>query len=89
MRVEVVCAIPGRQERVELELGPGSTVADAIDASGLAQRLPAIDLRVTGIWGRRASPETLLRERDRVEIYRPLLADPKEVRRIRAARIRK
>jgi putative ubiquitin-RnfH superfamily antitoxin RatB of RatAB toxin-antitoxin module len=65
-----------------LDLASGSSVQDAIQASGLAQ--PALG-RV-GIWGRPVSPETRLREQDRVEIYRPLIADPKEVRRKRAAR---
>jgi putative ubiquitin-RnfH superfamily antitoxin RatB of RatAB toxin-antitoxin module len=89
MRVEVVYALPHRQEQVELELAPGSTVQDAIEASGLLQRLPQIELGRTGIWGRPAGPATRLRERDRVEIYRPLIADPKTVRRERAAKSRK
>ena len=89
MRVEVVCALPQRQERMLLELAPGSTVREAIRASGLLQRLPQIELGRAGVWGRPVSPETLLRDRDRVEIYRPLIADPKEVRRERAARTRK
>ena len=86
MRVEVVYALPQLQEQVQLELAPGSTVQDAIEASGLLQRLPQIELGRTGIWGRPAGPATRLRERDRVEIYRPLIADPKEVRKARAAR---
>lgn len=89
MRVEVVYALPQRQEQVLLELPPGSTVADAIEASGLRERAQAIDLSRTGIWGRPVGPETRLRDRDRVEIYRPLLADPKKVRRERAAKSRK
>lgn len=89
MRVEVVYALPHMQEQVELELAPGSTVQDAIEASGLLQRLPQIELGRTGIWGRPAGPATRLRERDRVEIYRPLIADPKTVRRERAAKSRK
>jgi len=89
MRVEVVYALPHRQQRVQLELAPGSTVREAIRASGLLQRLPQIELGRAGVWGRPVSPETRLRDRDRVEIYRPLIADPKEVRRERAARTRK
>jgi putative ubiquitin-RnfH superfamily antitoxin RatB of RatAB toxin-antitoxin module len=89
MRIEVVYALPQRQERVSLDLAPGSTVLDAIQASGLLQRLPEIKLGRAGVWGRPASPDTRLRDRDRVEIYRPLIADPKEIRRKRAAKARK
>ena len=86
MRIEVVYALPQRQERVSLDLAAGSTVLDAIQASGLLQRLPEIKLGRAGVWGRPASPDTRLRDRDRVEIYRPLIADPKEIRRRRAAK---
>jgi putative ubiquitin-RnfH superfamily antitoxin RatB of RatAB toxin-antitoxin module len=89
MRIEVVYALQQRQERVSLDLAPGSTVLDAIQVSGLLQRLPEIKLGRAGVWGRPASPDTRLRDRDRVEIYRPLIADPKEIRRTRAARARK
>jgi putative ubiquitin-RnfH superfamily antitoxin RatB of RatAB toxin-antitoxin module len=82
VRVEVVYALPRRQERVQLDLAPGCTVQDAIQASGLAQIEPG---RV-GVWGRPVSLQTRLCEQDRVEIYRPLIADPKEARRKRAAR---
>ena len=89
MRIEVVYALAQRHEQVLLDLAPGSTVQDAIQASGLAQRLPQIEFSRVGIWGRLVSPETRLRELDRVEIYRPLLADPKQVRRERATKTRK
>ena len=89
MRVEVVYALPQRQEQVVLDLAPGSTVQDAIQASGLPQRPLQIEIGRAGVWGRPVSPETRLRDLDRVEIYRPLLADPKEVRRERAAKTRK
>jgi uncharacterized protein len=89
MRIEVIYALPQQQERVLLDLAPGSTVQDAIQASGLLRRLPEIKLGRTGVWGRPASPDTPLRDRDRVEIYRPLVADPKEIRRKRAAKARK
>jgi uncharacterized protein len=89
MHIEVVYALPQRQERVSLDLAPGSTVRDAIHASGLLQRLPEIELKRAGIWGQPAGPDTRLRDRDRVEIYRPLIADPKETRRKRAADRRK
>lgn len=89
MRIEVVYALPQTQEHMVLELAPGSTVLDAIEASGLLQRLPQIACGRAGVWGRPVSPETRLRDRDRVEIYRPLIADPKKVRRERAAKSRK
>lgn len=89
MRVEVIYALAHTQECVVIDLPPDSTVQDAIRASGLLQRLPRIEFGRLGVWGRPASAQTRLRERDRVEIYRPLIADPKEDRRERAARTRK
>lgn len=86
MRIEVIYAMPQRQERESMNLAPGSTVLDAIEASGLLQRLPEVKLDRTGVWGRAVSLDTRLRDRDRVEIYRPLIADPKEIRRKRAAK---
>ncbi len=86
MRIEVVYALPRQQERVLLDLAPGSTVLGAIQASGLLQRLPRLEVGRVGVWGRPAGPETVLRDQDRVEIYRPLLADPKVIRRERAAK---
>ncbi|MBE0614162.1 MAG: RnfH family protein [Burkholderiales bacterium] len=89
MRIEVVYALPQRLERVALELAPGSTVLDAVEASGLLRRLPKIEFCRTGIWGRPVGPGTALRDLDRVEIYRSLVADPKKIRRARAAKVRK
>ena len=89
MRVELVYALPREQERILLELPPQSTVLDAIRASGLLQRLTPIESGQVGVWGRPVTPETRLRDRDRVEIYRRLIADPKEARRERAAKSRK
>lgn len=84
MRVEVVsCPGPGQVERVELELSPGATVADALRASGLN-----LGDAVFGVWGRKRSADTPLREADRVELYRPLQVDPKEARRQRYKRQR-
>ncbi|MBL8488010.1 MAG: RnfH family protein [Rhodocyclaceae bacterium] len=85
--VEVVYARPERQEVVRLQLPPGSTLQAALEASGLAAKYPEIDLAKGkfGIFGKLSRPDTALRERDRVEIYRPLIADPKEVRKQRAA----
>jgi putative ubiquitin-RnfH superfamily antitoxin RatB of RatAB toxin-antitoxin module len=68
-------------------LADGATVQQAIEASGLLQKFPEIDLTKNklGIYAKLAKPDTVLRDRDRVEIYRPLIADPKEVRKQRAA----
>ena len=90
MRVEVVYALPLKQDVISLEVAAGTTVGEAVAASGILARHPDIDVRVNrvGIWGRPAALDTLLREGDRVEIYRPLQVDPKEVRRRRASRKR-
>lgn len=84
--VEVVYALPQRQELVRLTLPAGSTVQQAIEASGLVQKHPDIDFagNKVGVFGKLSKPDATLRDRDRVEIYRPLIADPKEVRRKRA-----
>jgi putative ubiquitin-RnfH superfamily antitoxin RatB of RatAB toxin-antitoxin module len=86
LRVSVICADIDHSFGVELDLPAGSTVRAAIDASGIAQRRPDIDIRAdrVGIFSRRATFETPLRDGDRVEIYRPLKIDPKEARRKRA-----
>lgn len=88
IRVEVVYALPGRQTLLEAELDAGTTVARAIVQSGILERHPEIDLErnAVGIFGRVVRPDAVLRDRDRVEIYRPLPADPKEARRRRAKR---
>lgn len=79
----------GAVEVVALVLPAGATLAEAVQASALALRhgLDAANLRC-GIWGRACEPGTVLRERDRVEIYRPLQVDPKEARRQRYRRHR-
>lgn len=86
MRVLVAIALPEGQEVVALELAPGATIAQAIELAGVAERHPALAGADTGLWGRRRSPETVLREGDRVELYRPLRADAKALRRARAGR---
>jgi putative ubiquitin-RnfH superfamily antitoxin RatB of RatAB toxin-antitoxin module len=85
LSVEVVyCPEPARCDRVALSLPAGATVADALLASGLVERhgLPAEGLRL-GVWCKPREAHTVLRERDRVEVYRPLQVDPKEARRQR------
>lgn len=87
IRIEVVHARPAQQWLVALELPVGSTVADAIRCSGLAAEVPDIEIRdgLVGVFYRPCSLDTALRDGDRVEIYRPLPRDPKEIRRRRAA----
>ncbi len=87
IQVEVVYARPERQEVSSISLPAGSTVGQAIEASGLLAKHPEIDLarNKLGIYAKLAKVDTALRDRDRVEIYRPLIADPKEVRKQRAA----
>ncbi|MDR1646799.1 MAG: RnfH family protein [Zoogloeaceae bacterium] len=87
IRVEIIYALPEMQTRARVSLPEGSTVAAAIEASGLLQKFPEIDLSKNrlGIYAKLVKVDTPLRDRDRVEIYRPLLADPKEIRKRRAA----
>ncbi|MDI6749056.1 MAG: RnfH family protein [Rhodocyclaceae bacterium] len=87
IKIEVVYALPTRQEVVPLTLPAGSTLQQALEASGLLAKYPEIDLAKGkfGIYSKLAKLDTVLRDRDRVEIYRPLIADPKEVRKQRAA----
>ena len=84
--VEVACAFPDWQEIIRLRVPPGTTVAAAIDRSGLAERYPelAVDDAHVGIFGKACKLVTPVVAGDRVEIYRDLVADPKEVRRRRA-----
>jgi putative ubiquitin-RnfH superfamily antitoxin RatB of RatAB toxin-antitoxin module len=88
VRVEVAFARPDEQVLLELELAAGATVRDAVRASGLVERFPEIDPDEGpfGIFSRACGPGRVLRAGDRVEIYRPLQVDPKEARRLRAAR---
>lgn len=85
--VEVAYARPGDQVILELEVPEGTTVGEAIETSRIGDRFPEIDLtkNKVGIFGKLTKRTTALRAGDRVEIYRPLIADPKEIRRQRAA----
>ena len=87
LHIELIYALPEKQQMISLQLPAGSTVREAIDASGLLQKHPEIDLAKNkiGIFGKLTKPDAALRDQDRVEIYRPLIADPKEVRKQRAA----
>ena len=90
MRVEVAYALPDKQRIVALDVPVGTTVREAVLQSGLDTQFPDLDLTTAdvGIFGKAgAKPETqALNEGERVEIYRPLIADPKEVRKQRAAK---
>ena len=86
MQVEVVFALPDRQVLEALEVENGATVAEAIARSGIERRFPEADLSElqVGVWGRAVDRSRVLREGDRVEIYRPLEMDPREARRLKA-----
>lgn len=87
IHVEVVYACAESQDVVGLSMPAGSTAGQAIEASGLLAKHPEIDpaKNKLGVYAKLAKADTVLRDRDRVEIYRPLIADPKEVRKQRAA----
>ncbi|MGA7180435.1 MAG: RnfH family protein [Thiobacillaceae bacterium] len=84
--VEVAYALPAQQIIIPMQLEEGMTIEQAIHASGLLEKFPDINLETNkvGVFGKLAKLENTLRDKDRVEIYRPLIADPKEVRRQRA-----
>lgn len=88
LRIEVVyCPRPGQADLVALQMPAGATLADALQASGLLVRHHlALESLRAGIWFKAREPGTPLRDRDRVEIYRPLTVDPKEARRQRYKR---
>ena len=90
MIVEVAYALADKQSLISLEVKEGTTLKEAIEASGILETYNQIDLskQQVGIFSKFASLDTVLREKDRVEIYRPLVADPKEVRKERAAQVK-
>jgi putative ubiquitin-RnfH superfamily antitoxin RatB of RatAB toxin-antitoxin module len=93
MRIEVVVGLaPRRVQCVALSLPAGSTVRQALDASGLFDTLPGLSPEgltqvggawSVGVWGRRERLGHVLKERDRIELVRGLIVDPKEARRVR------
>ncbi|WP_018875874.1 MULTISPECIES: RnfH family protein [unclassified Thioalkalivibrio] len=91
IRVEVAYARPDRQVILPLVVPEGTTVDTALRQSEIELQFPEIDLEnaKVGIFGKITRRDTVLRPRDRIEIYRPLIADPKEVRRQRAGKGRK
>lgn len=91
IRVEVVYALPERQYLRIVKLEQGSNVEQALLASGLLELRKDIDLKKNkfGIYSRPVKLADIVNDGDRIEIYRPLIADPKELRRIRAERSKK
>ena len=87
MIVEVAYALADKQSLISLDVEEGSTLKEAIEASGILDEYKDIDLSTdrVGIFSKFAKLDTVLREKDRVEIYRTLIADPKKVRKERAA----
>jgi putative ubiquitin-RnfH superfamily antitoxin RatB of RatAB toxin-antitoxin module len=87
VNVTVVYAAADASHVLQVELESGATVEQAINASGLLSLVPELHRgRVdVGIWNRAAGLESVVREGDRIEVYRPLTVDPKEARRVRAA----
>jgi len=83
IKVEVLYALPYEQTLLEVEVPQGTTLADAVKISGILEKHPEIDLAncKAGIFSKLSKLDAVLRDKDRVELYRPLIADPKEVRR--------
>lgn len=88
LQVVVTYALPQQEFIRPLRVAPGTTVGQAIEQSGVLASFPDINLvtQPVGIYGKKKTLDTVLRALDRVEIYRPLVADPKDSRRRRAAR---
>lgn len=86
MDIEVAYALPYQQTVLTMTVLPNTTVRDAIIQSGILARFPEIDLAVNkiGIYSRLVKGDETLNQGDRIEIYRPLIADPKEIRKKRA-----
>lgn len=90
IEVEVAYALPDKQAIIRVSVTQGTTALDAARRSGIAGRFEGLDLDNArlGVFGKIVSPDQVLQAGDRVEIYRPLKADPKEVRKARAARVK-
>ena len=86
MKIEVAYALPNEQVIIPLQVERGTTLEQAVQLSGILEKYPEIDLQLNkaGVFGKLCKLDTPLREQDRVEIYRQLIADPKDSRRQRA-----
>lgn len=84
--VQICYARADRQFLLSQTVAAGTTIQQAIESSGIIEQAPEIDISVwrVGIYGKLKTLDTVLREQDRIEIYRPLIADPKDARRRRA-----
>lgn len=91
MQVEVVYATAEQQWLLTLEVAPGTTLREAVRMSGIAEQVPGLDIEACplGIFGKvvAESAQQVVAEGDRIELYRPLLVDPKEIRKQRAAKV--
>ena len=87
-QIEVAYATPAKQMIIECRIAPGTAPREAVRHSGIDRHFPEIDLHNChlGVFGKAVPEDYELQDGDRIEIYRPLIADPKEVRRQRAAR---
>ncbi|MDD2928692.1 MAG: RnfH family protein [Sideroxydans sp.] len=86
INIELVYALPQEQALLKFNVPAGTTLGEAVRLSGILEKYPEIDPAKAkyGIFGKLSKADVVMRERDRIEIYRPLIADPKEVRRKRA-----
>lgn len=81
MKVGIAYALPHRQTWFNIELPDGATIKDAIERSGILKQFPEINLekQKVGVFGKLSKLDTVLNDGDRVEIYRPIICDPKTV----------
>lgn len=86
INIEVVFALPTKATTLNIEVMPGTTAQQAVIQSGIIEKCPEIDATALalGVWNRTVKLNHELKEGDRIEIYRPLIADPKDARRKRA-----
>lgn len=87
IEVEVAYALPHRQTLIAVRVRPGATVSQVIEQSGIYRKHPELDPASAkiGIFAKPVKADTEVHDKDRIEIYRPLIADPKEIRKKRAA----
>jgi putative ubiquitin-RnfH superfamily antitoxin RatB of RatAB toxin-antitoxin module len=91
IKIEVVYGLPHKQVLLSLSVPEGSSIQECIVLSKIIKHFPEIDPTIAnvGIFSRPEKLDTIIKEGDRIEIYRPLIADPKEMRKLRAAKMAK
>lgn len=91
IQVEIIYALPSLQKQYQLEVLVNSTILQALEASGIFQDFPELQQQelLLGVWGKRVTMQYVLQPDDRIEIYRPLLIEPKQARQIKVMRERK